>query len=267
MMKKQAIGFFIGAAFTAPGAALAADEAFNQPFTLTVGAFAAKASTNVRLDSTNNNHGTSISLESDLGMTDTKTLPDLEFLWRITPHHAIEASWVELNRNGDRPITLNINWGDQVFPVNTQVKSTFDSSTYRVAYRWSPINENGNELGLLLGLHYTSLKTSLSSAVGTVSQEASVNWPMPTIGARGNWKFADNWRVTAFGQLLKVKIGDYDGGLYNGAIAAEWAFHPNFFAGLGYNYYKYELTSSKARARGEFDYRFDGPMLYISGAW
>jgi hypothetical protein len=34
-------------------------------------------------------------------------------------------------------------------------------------------------------------------------------------------------------------------------------------AGLGYDYYKYNLTSQKDRAKGEFDYRFDGPKLYF----
>lgn len=263
-MKKQAIIMLLAAA---PFATLAADEAFNRPFTITVGAFDAKASTTVRLDATNQNLGTSLSLEGDLGMTRTKTLPDVEFLWRITPNHAIEGSWVDLKRNGDRPITLNINWGDQTFARDTEVKSSFDSTVYRIAYRWSPWNENGNELGFLFGLHYTTLKTSLSNPNGSISQEASVDVPLPTIGVRGNWKFADNWRVTAFAQLLKLKIGDYDGELNNAAIAAEWAFHPNMFAGLGYNYYKYNLSSTKERARGEFDYRFDGPILYISGSW
>lgn len=263
-MKKQAI---IGLLAAAPFMAFGADEAFNQPFTLMVGAFDAQASTTVRLDSTQHNLGTSLSLEGDLGMTRTKTLPDVEFLWRITPNHAIEGSWVELKRNGDRPVTLNVNWGDQVFAANTEVKSSFDSTVYRVAYRWSPWNEDGNEVGFLFGLHWTNLKTSLSNPTGSISQEASVDVPLPTLGVRGNWKVMDNVRITAFGQALKLKIGDYDGSLYNAAIAAEWAFHPNMFAGLGYNYYKYELSSTKERARGEFDYRFDGPMLYIAGSW
>lgn len=108
-MKKQAIGLMI-AAVGASGAALAADEAFNRPFTLSVGAFSANASTTVRLDSTTSNIGTSVSFEGDLGVTKTKTLPDVEFLWRITPNHALEGSWVQLNRNGDRPLTFNVNW-------------------------------------------------------------------------------------------------------------------------------------------------------------
>src|SRR5262249_21395286 len=98
----------------------------------------------------------------------------------------------------------------------------------------------------------------------SVSQEASVKYPLPTLGVRGSGRIAPNWRINGFAQILKIKIGDYDGGLYNAGAGIEWGFSPQMIAGLGYDYYKYELTSSKDRAKGEFDYRFDGPKLYFS---
>lgn len=247
--------------------AFGADTAWVAPFTIQLGAFSAQAHTSVRLDSDRGGSGTTLDLESDLNLTERKTLPDLEFLWRINPRHGIEGSYVRLNRSGSRTITGQINWGDITFPVNTAVDSTFDSDVWRVAYRYSPIDDNGNELALLLGAHYTTLKTSLSGPAGNLSQSASVDFPLPTIGVRAGWRFADTWRLTGFAQLLKLKIGDYDGGLYNGAAAVEWSFLPQAYAGLGYNYYKYTLTSTKEHARGEFDFRFDGPTLYLAWAF
>ena len=251
----------------AAGPAFAADTAWVAPFTIQLGAFSANASTTVRLDSDRGNGGTSVNLESDLGVKDNKTLPDLEFLWRINPRHGVEGSYVRLNRSGTRTITGTINWGEVTFPVNTAVDTTFDSDVWRVAYRYSPIDDKGNELALLLGAHYTTIKTSLSGPTGNLAQSASVDFPLPTIGVRGGWRFADRWRLAGFAQLLKVKIGDYDGGLYNGAAAVEWSFLPQAYAGLGYNYYKYTLTSTKEHARGEFDFRFDGPALYVAWAF
>ena len=247
--------------------AFAADTAWVAPFTIQLGAFNASASTSVRLDSDRGGGGTNVSLESDLGVTDRKTLPDIEFLWRINPRHGVEGSYVRLNRSGTRTIDGEIHWGEITFPVHTAVDTTFDSDVWRVAYRYSPIDEGGNELAFLLGAHYTTLKTSLAGSSGSLSQSASVDFPLPTIGVRGGWRFADSWRLSGFAQLMKVKIGDYDGGLYNGALAVEWAFLPQAYAGLGYNYYKYTLTSTKEHARGEFDFRFDGPALYVAWAF
>ena len=150
-----------------------------------------------------------------------------------------------------------------VFPVNTAVNSSFDSSIFRIAYRYSPWHDQNMEVGFLLGLHYTDMKMSIASATGTISQEASVKYPLPTLGVRGSFRVADNWRLNGFAQLLKLKIGDYDGELINYGVGAEWAFTHEMIAGLGYDYYKYNLSSQKDRAKGEFDYRFDGPKLYF----
>ena len=248
----------------APLAAVAQNNPWSAPYRLTVGVLHADAETSVRLDSEGGRFGTQVSFEGDLGGERRKTTPMFEFAWRINPRHALEGSAVSLRRDGERSLTGSLNWGEVTFPVNTRVNSEFRSDIVRVAYRYSPWHDNDMELGFLLGVHYTRMETSIASAAGNLSQEASVKYPLPTLGARGSVRVADNWRLSGFGQVLKLKIGDYDGELFNLGAGVEWAFTSEMIAGLGYEYYKYNLVSSKERARGEFDYQFDGPKLYFS---
>ena len=262
-------------AFAVASALLAAPvfvHAENNPWDaragIQIGVFDADASTTVRLDSNSGRLGTEVSFEGTLGGEKKKALPTLDFFWRFNPRHAIEGSFVSLRRDGDTAVHGAINWGEQTFPVNVPIHSTFDTDTLRFAYRWSPVHDDTMELGLLLGLHYTNMKVSINGTSGstsaTISQEASVKYPLPTIGARFSTRVASDWRINGFGQILKIKIGDYDGELYNFGAGVEWGFTREMIAGLGYDYYKYALTSSKDRARGEFDYHFDGPKLYFS---
>jgi hypothetical protein len=262
-MKRLITATFV---LAASPAALAAGP-WDATFALQVGAFNADAATTVRLDSNNSGRpGTSFSLEGDLGVDKSKTLPQIDFVWRPSQRHGLEGSYVKLDRSGNRTITGQIVVRDTVFPVNTSVDSRFESEIWRVAYRYSFINDSGNELAVLLGAHYTTLEVGLNGKTGgSVSENAAVDFPLPTIGLRGGWRFADNLRLAGFAQLLKLKIGDYDGSLVNAQGGVEWAFHPNFYVGLGYNYYKYELDATKDNVKGRFDYRFDGPVLY--GAW
>jgi hypothetical protein len=247
-----------------PLVAFAANDPWSAPFTLQIGGVATQADTTVRLDSNSGRLGTSLSFEGDLGVDDKKTVPTFDLSWRLNQYHGIEASYISLKRSGARTLSGTVNWGEQTFPVSTTVDSKFDSDIIRVAYRYSFWNNPGSEFSVLAGVHYTKLSTALSGSAGTVSsQEASVKYPLPTIGARFSAKFADNWRVTGFGQLLKLKINEYDGEVLNLAGGVEWAFAPNMFGGLGYDYYKYTLSSTKDNARGEFDFRFDGPKLYF----
>ena len=245
----------------------ASDPWGDSPLTLQIGAFRADADTAVRLDSNTLGRGTQISFESDLGVKHSKTLPEFSFLWRINPRHGIEGSYVTLNRSGTRPISRQIQFGDVTYPVGAEVHSAFESDTLRVAYRYSPINDRGNELGLLLGLHYTTLDAALSTSAGSPSESASFNFPLPTIGVRGGLRLSDNWRLTGFAQLLKLKVGDYDGSLMNLSAGVEWMFLRQAYAGLGYTYYRYDIESEKNDARGEFTYRFSGPVLYFGFAF
>jgi hypothetical protein len=249
-------------ALAASAPALAANDPWAAPFTVQVGGFRADASTSVRLD-TETRGGTELSFEGDLGLQRTKSLPDLQFVWRFNPRHALEAGYLELKRSGSRTISGNIDFGDASFPVNSQVNSSFDTSEVRVAYRYSPIHDNnGNELSLLLGLHYTQLKMSLATQAGTISDSASVDVPLPTLGVRGAFRLTEHLRLTGFAEALKVKIDQYDGEFLTATVGLEWAFMPQAYAGIGYNYFRYKLESTKGNARGRFDLDFDGPAVY-----
>src|SRR5262249_5137182 len=138
--------------------------------------------------------GTQVSFEGNLGGEERKTLPTLDFFWRFNPRHAIEGSFVSLRRDGNTAIHGQINWGEQTFPVNAPIHSEFDSDTFRLAYRWSFMHDDTSEFGLLLGLHFTQMKAAITATAtgATISQEASVKYPLPTIGVRGSGRIAPN---------------------------------------------------------------------------
>ena len=252
------------AALAAP-LALAAPDPWDAGFTLQIGAFNPEATTTLRLDGTGGRFGTQVSFEGDLGGENRKTVPTFDLLWRFSPRNALEATVVSLRREGSTAIRGTIDWGDATFPVNTAVNSDFDSDIVRLAWRWSFIHDERLEVATLLGVHYTRIETSLSATGSALalSDSASVDYPLPTLGLHANARIADNWRLTGFGQLLKLKIDEYDGEITNFGVGVEWAFARNMFAGLGYDYYKYNLVSTKDNARGEFNYEFEGPRLYF----
>jgi hypothetical protein len=266
-MKRAIAPLLLTLPLAMPASVSAANETWNSPFTIQLGAFRADASTKIRLDPNERREGTQIHIEGDLGVTDSKTLPDVQFLWRLNNRHALEGSWVSLKRDGTLNIAGEIIFGDVVFPINASVVSTFDSDVARLAYRYSFINQDGNELAALVGVHYTTFKASISTLAGTISDSASVEAPLPTLGVRGAYRIADNWRATGFVQALKLKVGDYDGQIVNATGAVEWAFTRHAYAGLGYNYYRYKIRSEKENAQGDFDLRFGGPTLYVGWAF
>ena len=70
-----------------PLVAFAANDPWNAPFTLQIGALDTKAETSVRLDSNNGRLGTSLTFEGDLGVDEKKAVPTFDMSWRINPYH------------------------------------------------------------------------------------------------------------------------------------------------------------------------------------
>jgi len=151
----------------APIAASAQANPWDAPYSISIGLFHADAETSLRLDGEGGRFGTQVSFEGDLGGEKRKTLPSFDFAWRFNPRHALEGSVLSLRREGDATLAGTINWGEISFPVNTRINSEFNSDIVRVAYRYSPWHDNNMEVGLLIGVHYTRLQTSISSAEDT----------------------------------------------------------------------------------------------------
>lgn len=247
--------------------AAAADPMNEEGVTFRLGGFYSSSDTTLRIDASNGALGTSISLEDDLGFAKSKSLPIVDAVWRINPRHRIELSYFQLGRDAQKTITGEIRFGDRVFPVSTEVSSTFDSDVWRLSYGWSFYREGGNELSLLLGLHTTKFDTRLESSGGAIAEAAERTIPLPVIGLQGAWQFSPEWRLAAWAQVFSLEYDDYDGTLVSGAVSAEYRFNRNWAIGAGWLLNDYNLDVTKGKARGSFNYEFSGPMAYVSAAF
>ena len=267
-MKKSVLLAALAAAAAIPATA-ATDPLYEQGFSMRLGGFYSSADTTLRIDASNGAIGTSISLEDDLGFSKEETLPVIDAIWRINPRHRVELGYVSLARDSQKTITGEIRFGDSVFPVNANVGAAFDSDVWRLTYGWSFYREGGNEISLLLGLHTTSFKAKLesSSANRTIVEVADRTIPLPTIGLSGTWAIDPQWRLSATAQIFALNYGDYEGSLFNGSLSGEYRINRNWALGLGYTVYDYDLDVTSGNARGSFDYKFSGPMLYVTGGF
>lgn len=249
--------------------AAAADPLYEQGFSMRLGGFYSSADTRLRIDAANGAIGTSISLEDDLGFSKDETLPVIDAIWRINPRHRVELGYVRLARDSQKTITGEIRFGDSVFPVNADVGASFDSDVWRLTYGWSFYRQGGNEVSLLLGLHTTAFKARLESTSNNraIAEVADRTIPLPTIGLSGTWAIDPQWRLSASAQVFALNYGDYEGSLFNGSLSGEYRINRNWAVGAGYTAYDYDLDVTSGNARGSFDYKFSGPMLYVTGGF
>jgi hypothetical protein len=262
---KKAVGAVLVALATLPAAA--ADSLYEEGLSFRLGGFQSNAETRLRLDAANGALGTSLSLEDDLGYSDSEFLPVFDAVWRINPRHRVELGYLRFGRDAQKTISGEIRFGDQVFPVSSEVNSQFDSDVWRLTYGWSFYREGGNELALLLGLHTTKFTTRLETTSGSIAEAAERTIPLPTLGLQGSWALSPSWRINGAVQVFSLEYGDYEGSFTTGSLAAEYRINRNFAVGAGYMLNDYNLEVTKGKARGSFDYQFDGPMVYVTGGF
>ncbi|EGV50276.1 hypothetical protein [Candidatus Endoriftia persephone] len=248
---------------------LATFEAMAEPNTIEVrlAAFWASTATELRLDSKDGTIGTSFNMEDQLGLGEREILPMLDITYRFNENHAIDLSYVELSRSGSSMLNSTITIDGEDYTVDTLVDSFFDSKVARLAWRYKLYQNEDWQIESLLGVHVTSLSTGISTRLAGPSYDADVSIPLPSLGLDGAYWISPKLKLDAWAQVFALDYDAYSGSLVNGSISVRYDFSKNFGIGGGYTYYGYSLSADDDNLRGEFDYTFQGPMLYLQAGY
>lgn len=218
--------------------------------------------------------GSSITLEDELDLADRKGTPYFSLGMRIGQNWRIEFEYYKLDRSSSKTLTRNIDWGDSTYPVGVQVDSSFDTTVYRLTGGYSFYKTPVAEVGGALGLHVTDFKTALSGQAsgpgGTTTFQREANdalVPLPTLGLYGAYAFTDQFQVRGRVDYLTLKYDQYDGSLVNFLVAFDWRFSKNWGVGAGYRYVDYKLSADDPDFRGEVNYKFKGPTLFLTAGF
>jgi len=258
------------------GAAAQADEAPNlltDPFHLAVGTFVISTEPTVQLNG-ETVRGDRVDFDSVLGGGDASRVR-LDADWRFgdTQRHKLRLIGFQMQRERTTTIDEEIEWGGDVYPVNARVAAEFKFSVIELAYEYAFLRTDTYEVGGSVGLHYTTFDASLNAkntSTGEeldISNEASVNAPLPVIGARGLWKLPNNFYVDAQAQFFALSIDEYDGSVQDYRLMLTW--QPKTWAGIGigYNSFNVNVDVEKDRFNGSLDWTYKGPMIFYSASF
>lgn len=239
-----------------------------------VSAFRPKIDSKARIDGSIPGGGTTVDLESDLGLADVKTLPSVLAGWRFSESFRLELEYMSLKRSGSGNINRDITWDNTVYPLGATVSSAFNTDIYRASVGWSAIRTPTAEFGGSLGLHLTRFVAQVSGRGSVAGQPFSqiaeaqdVLVPLPTLGLFGALSLTPSLRLTGRADIFALNYGPYSGSLFNTEAGLSWHFTRNWSAVLGYRYVSYDLDVKKDALNGSLKYRFNGPSLGVAYAF
>jgi len=212
-----------------------------------------------------------IDVEQDTGLAESTAPFRLEGYLRLGRRHRLALGYMRMNRDAVTRLTGEIEWDGEVFPVDAQVATLWDTRVLTFRYRFSVIQRESLDIGLSVGLFAMKVTSgiALGDSTDNVAADTAQEAPLPMLGASLEWELAPRFILRARGLYLALSISDtLDGHWGEAAAAVEW--YP--FGGLrqlgigaGYNYANVDVDlefGDTLRKEFQYNYRFSGPVLY-----
>ena len=241
---------------------LAADPG-SERASISLGAFLTDRDTNARLDSETLGLGTVIDAEDDLGLDSSDTVARLDAYYRFNPRHRIDFSIFDLSRDATATIDESIQFGDEVFDINSTISSEYDLSIYKAAYTYSFLIRDNGYLGVTAGLYVLSTDISLTESNTGQFEADDLTAPLPVIGLRGNYQWTPRLVLRSSAEIFAIEFDHVDGSLIDFYVGLDYHFHDNFAVGLGYNNVSLDVDADGSEFKGALDWTYDGVLLSV----
>ena len=240
----------------------AADSVEGDRFSLSLGMFFTDRDTETQLDGTTGS-GTPTDLENDLGLDSSDNVFRLDGYYRFNDRHRIDFSVFDLSRSSSKQIQRDIQWGDRLFALDTVVDSDFDLTIYKAAYTYVFMPRDEGYLGATIGLYTADTKVSLSEQNLGQAEVGDVTAPLPVIGLRGEYEFADKWTFRASGEFFFIEYEDIDGSLVDLYAGLDYSVTDSISVGLGVNSVALDVDASQSSFQGSLDWKYTGGLLFL----
>jgi hypothetical protein len=250
--------------------ALAQDK--HESVVIRTGGLVADVGSDLKVDLSATQHGTTVSLEDDLGFRPRTDTWFVDGLWRVSRHNRIFGSFVRVSRDRshaliDHPITI----GGTTFQPQATVDSFLDTSYFSVDYGYAflmtPAAEIVGRVGITAILIHTGAGLSTgASASGSVSRvlaqdsKSTTTFPVPGIYVAVHPVPRVN--VNGYWRYIKATIDNVTEGSSEANAGVDVKVWRGLGAGASYYYNHVSEERSSDQFTGRVRYTFKGPQIY-----
>jgi hypothetical protein len=169
-------------------------------------------------------------------------------------------------------IDEDIEFGDETFPVDADVRADFDFDITELAYEYVFLERDRYQVGGSFGIHNAGFRIGLSADVSspgggagaTVAESIRTNAPLPVLGLRGRWRLSENFYALAHAQYFHLSFDGYDGDIQDYEAALIWQLTRHVGVGAAYNAFITEMeTNDRDNFEGQLRWQYSGAQLFL----
>ena len=149
------------------------------------------ANTDIRVDDPLLGVGVVLDLDKTLDMDSSSDSPRLDIQYKFNPYHGIDFSWYPVRRRGEKELLQNLSIRDTLFPAGTNVKSYFNTNTYKLAYNYTMFNHSKLKLNTVAGITTTTFDFGVESPPNSLDEHFFISTPLPILGFSFRYGFTE----------------------------------------------------------------------------
>jgi opacity protein-like surface antigen len=232
---------------------------------VSLGAVYLNTKTTIQIDSSAGVAGTPVNAEKDFGMNKDDFEAKFQVMLRLGERNRVRFDYFSLDRTGNTTLDKDIIFRNVELLPNDPVNSNLSIDVLSFTYGYSFIHNDKFELAATIGINDTDLSTRarVATAARHVNQSEDQAGPFPTVGLDGTYVISKHFYLDARVAYFHANVDHLNGSLGFYELNALYRLRPNIAFALGYELVKAHLLSSQATNGGEFDFRTQGPELFV----
>lgn len=234
-------------------------------FRLSLGTVYLDSKTTVQINSSSGVTGTLVSAENDFGMNKDDFEAKFQVMLRVGERNRVRFDYFSLDRTGNTTLNKDILFRNVELLPGDPVDSNLSIDVLSITYGYSFIHNEKFELAATLGINDTDLsaRARVNTAARHVDQTEDQAGPFPTLGFDSTYVISKRFYLDARVAYFRANVDHLNGSLGFYELNALYRLRPNISFALGYELVQAHLLSSQASTAGLFNFKTQGPELFV----
>ena len=242
-----------------------------------LGIFYANVDSKIRVDGlAGAGRSSDLDFESDLGLSEQELLFNASASYHGWEKWSAGIEWFQLNRGSSSTLSKHIEWGDTLLPAEAEIDTFFDVTIFRIYAGYELWRNDTTGIGLGAGVHGAGMKAGIDAKFnlaggnfGEFSDEVDTGaiLPLPNFGIWANHLFSDRLLGSARVDGFFLEIDEYRGVLWSSEINLRYKATDRLSIGAGYSYFLLNVEMQRSHWKGEAEFSYHGPKLFLFYSW
>jgi len=278
----RVLGFIIVTLFALPTVAQVSDpirdrrRGMSDRFELHLGGWVKTFDSRTRADS-EFGPGTGINIEDLLGLENSRSDVRLDGSYRFARRHDFVFGFTRFKRQSSVLLDEQVIFEGHIYDVGAEVDTTFATALFKLAYKYSFVNNGKIDTGMSFGLSTFRIGLKLAGEARVVdgsgggavtafaTEEEDFYAPVPMLGAHVDYTIRPRLFFRSSFELFDLSVQDLEARVLDWKTTLDWYPWQHWGFGVGYDLIDLSYADNDPPAF-VVDYAFDGLLVYVSYA-